>query len=541
MPRYQDQYLHATGAIPGFFSDTLRKMYPANSLEARLFERKRIWSGILYDYDMTEEPLNSGDRPRESIWEYWGVERNNWGDNNMGDLQWTSGYCNLHYDMGVGVLHSFLRTGHSKAWQVAELMNHRRHTQTVYHHENGHPYVDGHSRYEKDDHGTALTSNRPPHCWSESMGLYYALTGDPFVGEAFKKSVDGAVWFVARAYARQLENMYAADEEIRYFGWPLLKLCSGVWYQYSPAYYGVMVHLFDKMIVPMEKRLGPGFMSDETGWSQMQGYMVPPLTFLYQTLKPTETSVKDTLKQVIYRLYERAEQHIESRGGDNLRTPGYFYQPRYTGINALDNIGHTDNYAFVAKHFNKPAARMQALANAMTCIGYHQRFTTSRDSAAFDYYSRALFRSNALPATETKLHGKIGLHGRVMMSYEYDSLCPVLPKDGELSVVAAEKSVSGKFGELKITGVRPNPFNPSTKIHFNLPAGQIKHEITFTVYDMLGRMVNSVSTMFPRAGNVSIEWNGKDSKGVFAASGIYFGKLTAANGKTSLVKLTLMK
>jgi len=128
-----------------------------------------------------------------------------------------------------------------------------------------------------------------------------------------------------------------------------------------------------------------------------------------------------------------------------------------------------------------------------------------------------------------------------MFGYEYDSLCPVMPGDGSLTTVAAEKNIALTSAELAVVGVRPNPFNPSTKILFNLPSTHINTEIKMTVYDMAGRIVNRISKSFPTHGSVFIEWNGKDAKGATAASGVYFASITSANAKQSLVKLTLMK
>jgi hypothetical protein len=546
VPKYEDKYLHATQAIPGFYSDTMRHVYPQGSLEQRLFERKRIWSGIMYDYNMTEEPYNSGGRPRESIWEYWDLTPDqSWGDNNMGDLQWNDGYCNLHYDQTLGVLQSFLRTGHSKAWQVGEIMTYRRANQTQYHHENGHAYCDGISNYEKDEHGIGEISNRATHCWSEGMGLYYAITGDPFVGEAFRSTLDGAAWFAARAYQRDQRQLFVADGEIRYYSWPLLKLCSGIWYKYNPFYYDAMVHMLDKMIVPMEKRIGPGFVG-ETGleWNQMIGYMVTPLIYAYHTLKPQDSVLGDTLAQMIYRIYQRAEEKVTQRGGINQPSEGFFLPSAYEGLNRLDNTGHTDDYAFVWRILGVNNARIQGLVNSMVNIGYHQRYGGGRDRTGVPVndYSRALFRSNYFPGSETKLHGKIGLWGRMQMVYEYDSLCPVQPEDGLLEEVSVEKLAENTSSGLSIATVSPNPFNPFTVFGINIPAFFVGREIRLTIFDSRGRMIDKIAIVPNRSGIEHIVWKGYDPYGKLLSAGIYFARITS--GKTAVkktIKLILTK
>jgi hypothetical protein len=71
----------------------------------------------------------------------------------------------------------------------------------------------------------------------------------------------------------------------------------------------------------------------------------------------------------------------------------------------------------------------------------------------------------------------------------------------------------------------PNPFNPETKIVFNLPEeGDVKLEI----YNIKGQKVKTFDA-FPNRGlgtsEYSVVWNGKDSNNKEVASGIYFYKL----------------
>jgi hypothetical protein len=85
----------------------------------------------------------------------------------------------------------------------------------------------------------------------------------------------------------------------------------------------------------------------------------------------------------------------------------------------------------------------------------------------------------------------------------------------------------------------PNPFNPSTKIHFDLPrAGRVDVEI----YDVGGRLVRSLEGGRLDAGAHEVAWNGKDQNGAAIGSGVYFirlfldGHVVGDPVKTSLLK-----
>lgn len=73
----------------------------------------------------------------------------------------------------------------------------------------------------------------------------------------------------------------------------------------------------------------------------------------------------------------------------------------------------------------------------------------------------------------------------------------------------------------------PNPFNPSTRIEFGLP---VSSSVKLQIYNIVGELVYEFSNNKLSAGNHAIVWNGLNSNGVFAGSGIYLYRLTA-NGE----------
>ena len=74
----------------------------------------------------------------------------------------------------------------------------------------------------------------------------------------------------------------------------------------------------------------------------------------------------------------------------------------------------------------------------------------------------------------------------------------------------------------------PNPFNPSTKISYELDKDS---ELSLCVYDMLGKNVKELHRGFQAAGSYSVDWNGTNSVGVRASSGCYIILMEAEDVK----------
>jgi hypothetical protein len=68
----------------------------------------------------------------------------------------------------------------------------------------------------------------------------------------------------------------------------------------------------------------------------------------------------------------------------------------------------------------------------------------------------------------------------------------------------------------------PNPFNPTTTIRFDLP---VRSHVRLAVYSVTGRLVRVLLDRDIDAGCKEIRWDGRDSRGRSAASGIYFYRL----------------
>jgi hypothetical protein len=89
----------------------------------------------------------------------------------------------------------------------------------------------------------------------------------------------------------------------------------------------------------------------------------------------------------------------------------------------------------------------------------------------------------------------------------------------------------------RLVSAAPNPFNPRTKISFELDRDGPCH---LAVYDVQGHLVRTLIAEDRRAGVAEVEWDGLDDHGTRAASGVYLARLQLADA-TDLLKVTLMK
>jgi hypothetical protein len=83
----------------------------------------------------------------------------------------------------------------------------------------------------------------------------------------------------------------------------------------------------------------------------------------------------------------------------------------------------------------------------------------------------------------------------------------------------------------------PNPFNPSTKIEFNLP---VKSQVELKIYNVRGELVKTLLNESRVAGTQSVVWDGRNSTGQAVSSGVYFYSLKAGSYE-KMEKMTLVK
>ena len=96
---------------------------------------------------------------------------------------------------------------------------------------------------------------------------------------------------------------------------------------------------------------------------------------------------------------------------------------------------------------------------------------------------------------------------------------------------AAPKSFS-------LGGARPNPFNPSATIAYEVP---VQAKVTLTVYNLLGQEVVTLVNQVQAAGRYEVTWNALNAQGRSVSSGVYLYRMTTNKGYSETKRMTLLK
>ena len=96
---------------------------------------------------------------------------------------------------------------------------------------------------------------------------------------------------------------------------------------------------------------------------------------------------------------------------------------------------------------------------------------------------------------------------------------------------------STKLDEFKLYANFPNPFNPTTTIHFQIP---VNEQVKLTIYNILGQQVRTLVDRPLQKGDHQIVWDGTNEMGRTVESGFYFYRITAGDFNQTQ-KMVLLK
>jgi hypothetical protein len=85
-------------------------------------------------------------------------------------------------------------------------------------------------------------------------------------------------------------------------------------------------------------------------------------------------------------------------------------------------------------------------------------------------------------------------------------------------------------GRLSLHPNVPNPFNPTTRLDFELPRAG---EAELAVFDVQGRRVATLRRGALAAGRHRAIWDGRTASGARAPSGVYVARLTGPGGSVA--------
>lgn len=143
----------------------------------------------------------------------------------------------------------------------------------------------------------------------------------------------------------------------------------------------------------------------------------------------------------------------------------------------------------------------------------------------------ASLTANLIPPNETSYSDR---DVRPAVQYEY-TLAAVNTDGSETLSRPVTVRISPAGPELLQN--HPNPFNPTTTISFTLPA---RAHATLTIHNIEGRLVAKLVDGVIDDGIKEVTWDGTNSQGIPASSGVYFYRLKAGN-QTLTKKMVLLK
>jgi hypothetical protein len=116
----------------------------------------------------------------------------------------------------------------------------------------------------------------------------------------------------------------------------------------------------------------------------------------------------------------------------------------------------------------------------------------------------------------------VRIYARALVESEIVALANILMAPGAEVASVAEVNSASVPGAAVLHQNVPNPFNPSTTIHYELPTDA---DVTVQIFDVSGRLVRTLVQSRQIAGSRSVLWDGRDNRGQLATSGVYFVRL----------------
>ena len=106
-----------------------------------------------------------------------------------------------------------------------------------------------------------------------------------------------------------------------------------------------------------------------------------------------------------------------------------------------------------------------------------------------------------------------------------------------LDAQAIEPAPAGPGAAAFALSSYPNPFNPATRIAFNLPR---EGRLSLKVYDLKGQLVRTLIDEARPEGPGHVSWDGSDDRGARLGSGVFFAEARTA-GQVKVQKLVMVK
>ena len=107
----------------------------------------------------------------------------------------------------------------------------------------------------------------------------------------------------------------------------------------------------------------------------------------------------------------------------------------------------------------------------------------------------------------------------------------------DLSGVTSVDLGAGLPGHFRLLGNFPNPFNPVTKLRFDI---DYRSNVIVTIYNILGNEITTLQNGEMNPGRYSLTWNATNDQGQSVPTGMYLYKVTS-DSRILTGKMLLMK
>lgn len=271
-----------------------------------------------------------------------------------------------------------------------------------------------------------------------------------------------------------------------------------------------------------------GFLENQVSLSTLAGYIasyvfVLNIDWIWQN-KIVESTESDGIVSRNNQIYPNA-------------TRLYFPQE----VSHMEGRNHQNVILSLADAFEDfaPIPSLSVNISGPTILGYKEKGTytanASGGSGAFSYEWRYRYNgqgswSGVVGTQKTYIRSMLNTDIELQVKVtsgsftEYDTFYINYLIEGILSKSTSGSSAIPESVELHTN--YPNPFNPSTTIKFGLPENQT---VKLSIYTVDGRLIRTLINKPLSAGYHTVEWDGHNSAGAQAASGIYVYELSVSD------------